>query len=109
MDTVLSSKTDRKPIKRYRRYERYHVRLGERRTTVSLDTLLSNLLSLRLGVEPETPEAHRTVCHWLQARLKENGDANRVLVSEWLTHQVIFFLIPDELNRKYGDWLLSQP
>jgi len=34
------------------RYERYHVSLGDKRTTASIDKTLSNLLSLHLGQQP---------------------------------------------------------
>lgn len=45
--------------------QRYHVTLGSRRTTVSLDNFLSLLLSLKLGHTPQTPQAQRAVRHWL--------------------------------------------
>jgi hypothetical protein len=32
--------------------ERYHVRLGKRRTTVTMDTIVSEYLALHLRVEP---------------------------------------------------------
>ena len=37
---------------------RYHIRFGERRTTVCLDNTLSILMSLYLGVEPGSLDAH---------------------------------------------------
>jgi len=53
----------------YRSRTTYHVTLGCRRTTVSLDIILSELLALKLGVEPDAPEAHAVVRQWLQAKL----------------------------------------
>ena len=46
----------------------YHVRLGERRTTVSLDNIISVLLSLKLGHEPRTEDANSAVQSYLQAK-----------------------------------------
>ena len=49
--------------------KRYHLTLGRKRTTVSLDTLLSDLLAIRLGSLPQSPQAHGAVCAWLQQQL----------------------------------------
>jgi hypothetical protein len=46
--------------------ERYHVRLGRRRTTVTVDTIVAEYLALHLGIEPGTVEAHSAVREWLQ-------------------------------------------
>ena len=73
--------------------QRYHVTLGLRHTTVSLDNNLSVLLSLKLGFTPATPPAQRAVRHWLQARLDEHGDYGRVHTSQWLSEQVLHALI----------------
>jgi len=85
--------------------QRYHVTLGPKRTTVSLDNILSILLSLQLGQTPATPQAQRAVRHWLQARLDENGDYGRCLTSQWLQNEVMLALIPRELDAQYSDWL----
>lgn len=106
MDTILSSLVKKESLKSY---ERYHVKLGKKRTTVTLDTLLSTLLSLKLNVTPESREAHKVIGQWLQARLDENNDPGRVLVSSWLQNQVMLYLLEDTpLDRKYGEWILSQ-
>ena len=84
--------------------QRYHVTLGPKRTTVSLDNTLSILLSLRLGQPPQTPQAQRAVRHWLQARLDENGDYNRCLTSHWLHDEVVYALITDDLADLYDRW-----
>lgn len=89
--------------------KRHHVTLGPKRTTVTLDRTLSILLSLQLGHTPETPQAQQAVRRWLQARIDESGDYGRYLVSEWLQKEVIFTLIPRELNARYGDWLCNTP
>ena len=51
------------------RMEHYHVRLGKRRTTVTMDTIVSEYLALRLRVEPSGVEAHSAMRGWLQERL----------------------------------------
>ena len=47
----------------------YHVTPGDHRTTVSIDNILSELLALKLGYDPDAPEAHAAVRQWLQDRL----------------------------------------
>lgn len=85
--------------------QRYHVTLGSKRTTVSLDNHLSLLLSLRLGHAPQTPQAQRAVRHWLQARLDEHVDYNRAHTSQWLGKEVICALISAEVKNRYNQWM----
>ena len=56
-------------------FQRYHLTLTRdrkpRRTTVSLDKFLSDLLAVSLGQSPATPAAHRAVREWLDKSLSE--------------------------------------
>lgn len=85
--------------------QRYHVTLGPKRTTVSLDNHLSLLLSLKLGYAPQTPQAQRAVRHWLQARLDEHRDYHRAHTSQWLGEEVIRALISAEVKNLYIQWM----
>ena len=85
--------------------QRYHVTLGARHTTVSLDNSLSALLSLKLGFTPGGAPAQRAVRHWLQARLDERGDYRSAHTSQWLSEQVLHALISAELTERYNQWL----
>lgn len=87
--------------------ERYHVRLGERRTTVCLETTLSVLLSLHLGLEPGTIGTHSAIRGWLQERIDRVNDPGRIRVSQWLQREIVEALISRELAEKYGKWLLK--
>jgi len=86
---------------------RYHVQLGTKRTTVSLDETLADLLALQLNQQPHTPEAHTAVREWLQRRLDADNDPYRARVSQWLQAQVILALVDKKLSDAYGDWLLG--
>jgi hypothetical protein len=88
-----------------RGHQRYHVTLGPKRTTVSLDNQLSVLLSLKLGFTPATPQAQRAVRHWLQARLDDERDHGRLHASQWLGEKVLRALISTELTDRYNQWL----
>jgi len=56
--------------------DRYHIQFQNRRTTLTLDTILSELLAIMHGVAPHTEEAHGVVRQWLQATLTEKLGAN---------------------------------
>ncbi len=87
--------------------KRYHLTLGRKRTTVSLDTQLSDLLAIRLGTVPQSPQAHGSVRIWLQQRLDQDNDPGRIGVSQWLREQAILFLVDTQLSTTYLDGLLE--
>jgi len=87
--------------------KRYHLTLGRKRTTVSLDTMLSDLLAIRLGSRPQSPQAHGTVRAWLQQRLDDANDPGRIRVSQWLRDQAVLFLVDTKLSNTYLDWRLE--
>lgn len=86
--------------------ERYHVRLGQRRTTVSLDNTLSDYLALSLGATPQSPAAHQAVRQWLQHRLDLNADPRRCRVSQYLQAEAIEHIADKQLSSAYTEWLL---
>jgi hypothetical protein len=85
--------------------ERYHVRLGKRRTTVTMDTIVSEYLALHLRVEPGGVEAHSAVRGWLQERLDESNDPGRFYVSQWLLGQAVEAVARPSLVEAYGRWM----
>jgi hypothetical protein len=95
-------------MNQYHAHHRFHVHLGEKRTTVSLGNTLAHLLALKLGEQPETAEAHSVIKKWLQAQLDENGDPLQVHVSQWLKDQAIEFIVDKKLSEKYDDWILRE-
>lgn len=90
------------------RYERYHVSLGAKRTTISIDKTLSTLMSLHLGAQPNTPAARLAVCEWLQVHLDKNGDPDQARVSQWLQGKISEALISPSLREKYDEWCDSE-
>ena len=83
---------------------RYHVSLGARRTTVSLDTALSDYLALRLDTEPQSKAAHKAVRDWLQAQLDAQNDPGRCFTSQWLQSEVVHEIADRMLREKWGQW-----
>ena len=83
----------------------HHVYLGDRRTTVSLDPTIAFFLELKLGKRPGTPEAKQVVRTWLQARLDDEDDPGRVLVSQRLKFEALLSLLDPELVKRYWEWV----
>ena len=87
---------------------RYHVRIGQKRTTVSLDRTLSELLALKLGEQPYSAQSHTAIRHWLQQRLDADNDPGRYSVSQWLQSEVVHTLVDKKLSNRYTQWLLHE-
>jgi hypothetical protein len=91
----------------------YYVKLGEHRITVSVDEVLSELLTLKLGGMPDDPKAHSRARHWLQDRIDEAmrdpGGAScppeGCRLSRWLRRRIVEALVSEELAAAYGRWL----
>ena len=52
---------------------RYHITFGNKRTTITVDTILSQMMAIKLGETPDTLEAHGAVREWLQEMLEAAG------------------------------------
>lgn len=83
---------------------RYHIQLKSHRTTVSVDTILSELLAVNLGKKPGTPEAHRAVKLRLQEVTEQDKGRRGRYLSCLLTKNIILDLIDKKLSVKYGEY-----
>ena len=88
--------------------QRYHVYLGDKRTTVTLNDTLAGVLAVKLGKTPETQGAHSKVRTWLQQKLEEGNDPGRAYVSRWLQQEAILFIVDKRLSKKYIDWYIGE-
>ena len=92
--------------------DRYHITFAKQRTTISLDTFLSDLLAIKLKTEPRTPEAHQAVREWLQEvlieRLGEKQKNQRIRASQWARHYVTLELMDKKLSKRYWEWRLGE-
>ena len=84
--------------------DRYHVLLGTRHTTVSLDPASSDMLALKLGHEPRTDAARAAIRDYLQKKLDESNDPHRTRVSQWLREGILLDLVDKKLSTKYWAW-----
>ena len=83
---------------------RYHVVLGKKNTTVTVDKTLADLLALKLGHAPRSADAHPAVRAYLQEKLDDNNDPGRSSVSQWLREEALLDLVETKLSDKYWRW-----
>lgn len=79
--------------------------LGDKRTTVTVDDLVVELLAIKLDTTPGTKEARKAVRCWFQSQLDEVNVPNMVYVSRWLHDQALKYLVDKELLEKHWDWV----
>ncbi|MGB0848869.1 MAG: hypothetical protein ACPGSM_19200 [Thiolinea sp.] len=91
--------------------DRYHIRFRNRRTTITVDRVISELLAAKLGTSPKAPEAHSQVRAWfektLHDKLGENvPGGNRI--SQDARQYAIEALSDKTLMKKVWDWRLEE-
>lgn len=90
--------------------DRYHIRFKGRRTTVTLDKILSNLIAAEFGVMPDREGYHSTVQQWLQAtltgKLGQNVPGGNS-ISQYARKYAIEFIARRDLMDRVIDWRLS--
>ena len=86
--------------------DRYHISYADKRTTITVDTMLSELLAIKLKQIPETAEAHAAVRGWLQETLIRNmGDYSAPgMASHFARRYLIEFIADKRLIGKWHDW-----
>ena len=91
--------------------QRYHIHFQNRRTTITVDSFISELLAVKLGVLPDDPEAHGIVRRWIETTLREKlGDqvpgGNRI--SQYARQYAVEALVDQQLMSKVWDWRLME-
>ena len=86
---------------------RYHILRDATRTTVTLDTIISDLLALKLGLTPATSEAHTAAREWLQQTYDEIGDHDAGRVSQTLQRRAVLLIADKKLSTQYWNWFLE--
>jgi len=81
---------------------RYHVTLQNKETTVTIDDILSELLVLRLGYDPDSTEATSAARLWLQQRLADHRGLPHV--SQWLQKEIVQMIAAKELLNAHRKW-----
>lgn len=84
--------------------QRYHVTHNGRRTTVSVDTIISEHLALHLGEAPDSGSAHATVRLWLQSRIDNAPAPKHINLSRWLLREAVTVIAAQHLRDAQEKW-----
>ena len=90
--------------------DRYHIRFQGRRTTVTLDKILSELIAMSFGLTPDRTDYHSTVQQWLQATLRDKlGDnvPGGSSISQYARRYAIEEIARRDLMDGLWDWRLQ--
>lgn len=91
---------------------RYHIQFNNKRTTISVDNILSDLLAFKLGFHPQDAKAHQAIREWFeQTILDKLGDnlPRNSRVSQWARTYAIEAIADHELMGKVRDYRLEEP
>ena len=87
---------------------KFHITYTDRRTTISVDTILSELMAIRLKQTPGTAEAHNAVRGWLQSTLIERlGEYSGGRSSQFAREYLILAIADKRLVDTWRDWQLD--
>lgn len=83
---------------------RFHVRVDGRRTTVSLNAHLCELLSWHFHESPDSPDAHGRVALYLQD-IVDRSKARPDQLSSFLTEYVLDVIAKTNLVERHAQWV----
>ena len=86
--------------------QRFHITFGKKRTTITVDTILSEMMAIHLHQKPGTEEANRAVRLWLQDTLVSYlGDfEGRNDASQHARRHLIEAIADSKISKKWVDW-----
>jgi len=89
--------------------KRFHIWFGETRTTITIDTILFELMAIKLKYSPDDEYAHSAVREWLQDTLvsKMGDDSGRKSASQFARRYLIEEIADKRLADKHLDWIVE--
>ena len=86
--------------------QRFHITFGKKRTTITVDTILSEMMAIYLHQKPGTEEAHRAVRLWLQDILVSHlgNYEGRNDASQYARRHLIEAIADSKISKKWVDW-----
>lgn len=89
---------------------RIHVRFGDQRSTISVDSVLFELLALQLGHQPDEAEAMPAVRAWLQERLPAKvGTSGRFKRASQGARSLLIEAVADKtLCKRRDNWIVGR-
>jgi len=91
--------------------DRYHINFKNRRTTITVDRTVSELLAIKLGVLPDSPDAHARVREWFEETLHEKlgfSVPGGMHISQDARHYAIEALADKKLMDKVWKWRIER-
>lgn len=85
------------------RHIRYHVQLKTHQTTVSVDTIVSDLMAIKLGTVPGTKEAHTAVRQKIDEFIDRDRGRPGYGLANHIREQAILFISDKILSEKYWE------
>ncbi|HEY8272422.1 MAG TPA: hypothetical protein VIG33_16135 [Pseudobdellovibrionaceae bacterium] len=87
----------------------FHINFGKKRTTLTVDSILSELMAIKLGVEPGSEDAHSAVRQWLQKTVPEKlgTGRGRKNASQWTRRYLIEEIADRKISTAWTDWRLK--
>ena len=82
---------------------RYRIQLSKHNTTITLHKIVSDLIAIKLGVTPDTSEAHHAVGKRLHELIMDREVTNKFIVEE-----AVLDLVGELLSEKYIAWSVQQ-
>lgn len=83
----------------------FHIKKGRRRTTVSMERVLADLLSIRLGGAMD----RSIVAKWSQEQVDEDPGAYERAASQRLASKAALMIAPKDVQERYWDGVLKAP
>src|ERR1700733_8099086 len=95
---------------------RYHLTMPQKRTTISMDEIIYDLIAVKLGFTSAAKETHAAVRKQLEKLILPYYDPKSLHYhihcinynpTQFVTKEVIFWLIGEELERKYYEYTIN--
>ena len=84
-------------------FVRYHLALTQGRTTISMDKIVSDLMAIKLGEYPDTPEAKKAVRNQLQSFINHDLGRDGWRLSAYVKEKAVLFVSDNMLSEKYWE------
>ncbi|MDB4224983.1 hypothetical protein N9850_14555 [Granulosicoccus sp.] len=89
--------------------KRFHIWFGNSRTTITVDTILFELMAIKLKHQPDDENAHYVVREWIQDTIVSNlgEQPGRKNATQWTRRYLIEAIADKRLASKRDDWIVE--
>lgn len=90
---------------------RYHIQLNNKRTTISVDNIIADLLACKLGFHPKDTAAYPATREWFEQTIRDKlGDnlPRNSRVSQWARVYAIEAIADQALMAKVLDYRIGE-